>query len=147
MCKQCWDGGGCACDAFWDPRRWSKSYCRARLEPRRARPPLPLQDIKQSHFKASQQITETPPFGHRPPTSFALPPSRAARPWLEAGFPPPGAWAACGISGKHCLLPPSSPALANHSQHPPSQPPQHPPALPCLLGRCSPLRGGKGRAG
>lgn len=42
-------GGGCAWDAFWDPRRWSKSYCRARLEPRRARPPLPLQDIKQSH--------------------------------------------------------------------------------------------------
>lgn len=61
VCVQAMLGwGGCAWDAFWDPRRWSKSYCRARLEPRRARPPLPLQDIKQSHFKASQQITETP---------------------------------------------------------------------------------------
>ena len=61
VCVQAMLGwGGCAWDAFGDPRRWSKSYCRARLEPRRARPPLPLQDVGLSRFKASQHITETP---------------------------------------------------------------------------------------
>ena len=45
--------------------------------------------------------------------------SGAACPWLEAGFPPPGARAACGISGKSWPLPPFSLAFADHSQHPP----------------------------
>lgn len=52
--------GGCAWDVCRDPQRWSKSYCRARLGPRAARPPLPLQAMGQSGFKASQQIAETP---------------------------------------------------------------------------------------
>lgn len=60
---------------------------------------------------------------------------------LEPGLPV-GSQADAALS-----IPPSSPALADHSQHPPSQSPQHPEALPCLLADASHYGAERGEQG